>query len=697
MFPTVLPTPSLKLLVFSLACAAQAATAAPQTLPAITVSARGSEEDVKDLPYSVDVIDGTTLQERRELNLEQVLRATPGVNVNSSGGANVSTIYIRGVGALYPMSMDDSSVALNVDGAALSTRHISVSTLDVEQIEIVKGPQGTLYGGMGEAGAVNLNTRRPTRDLEGYARAEYGQQHQFLTEAAVGGPLSETLAGRLALRTSGSNHWVKNVRNDSPLSKPRDISVRGSLLWDWTPHTSVLTSFERHHLRHYGEQLVLMPYGKPATVDMDTGLFDDAKKTVSRGTLHLNHRFDHVRLTAISAYTDAYNISPVVYDSRVQSAMGRGTGAFWNVDEAHERVFTQDLRLGSLPEKDVFWVAGLSYSKAKRSYDTPRNTYGDASAKYRDFDTDRYGIYGEATVPVAERWAVTAGLRYSWIRKVYDGMYHSGGEMTADHRKLDDGFVTGRLGLSYALSSSTTLYGTYARGYNPAGFNDYAAQPADSVPYEAAKTDSFELGFKMANADDSYGLNGAVYLNRVRNNHLLSYDSATYVVNALNADTRSKGAELQGHVRLDNGLAFTAGLSYIDAKITTSVFGIGDGDVQSGNRVPDVSRWNGTLGVTYRQVLPTFLGMSAPSLQARADYQYVSKRAADPQNHFDLDSYHLLNARVGVTSGRAEYYVWGSNLLDEHYDLYGYFAPPTVAYGVPARGRTLGLGVAYNY
>ena len=128
----------------------------------------------------------------------------------------------------------------------------------------------------------------------------------------------------------------------------------------------------------------------------------------------------------------------------------------------------------------------------------------------------------------------------------------------------------------------------------------YTHLPLDSEPYKAAKTDSYELGFKYLSADGRYGLNGAVYLNQVRNNHLLSYDSATFAVNALNADTRSKGAELQGTVQLDNGLGFTAGLSYIDAKITTAVNGIGDGDVKAGNRVPDVSRWGGTLGVTYR-------------------------------------------------------------------------------------------------
>ncbi|SHG69598.1 TonB-dependent receptor [Pollutimonas bauzanensis] len=667
------------------------------TLPAITVHARGSDESAKDLPYGLSVISGETLTERRLLSVEQVLRATPGVNINSSGGANVSTIYIRGVGALYPMSMDDSSVAMNVNGSPMSMRNISIGTLDVDQVEILKGPQGTLFGGMGEAGGINLATRQPTRETEGYARVEYGQDKQFLTEAAVGGALTDSLAGRLAIRGSGSDHWIENSRSGAPLSKPRDLAFRGSLLWDITPDTSALVSAERHKMQHLGEQLVLRPYGKPPIVDMDPSLLDDAKKTVERYALELDHRYTGSRLTAITAFTDTYNIAPVVYDARLQNAMGRGSSEFWNVDEARERMLTQDLRLGSLPQSKVFWVTGLSFSKSDRSYDTPRNTYGNASANYRDFTTERYGVYGEATYPLTDALKLTTGLRQSWDRKTYDGQYHGSGQVTGDHRKLDDSFTTGRVALSYALTPNTSLYGTYARGYNPGGFNDYAAQPADSEPYKSAKTDSFELGFKMESADRRYGLNGSVYMNRVHNNHLLSYDSATYVVSVMNADTRSKGAELEGVWRLDNGLAFTAGLSFIDAEIATTVTGIGDGDVMAGNRMPDVSRWSVALGATYRKALPGFLGLSSPVFDARVDYQYVGSRPADPQNHFDLSAYHKVDMRLGIANGRAEYYVWGNNLLDEQPDLYGYFAPPSVAYGAPARGRTLGVGLSYAF
>lgn len=694
--PLLAPSLLMSVLAIALPARAQSRQDAAM-LPAVTVHARGADEDAKDLPYTVNVIDGIALEQRRLLNVEQALRATPGVNVNSAGDGNQANIYIRGVGSLYAMSIDDSSVAMNVDGSPLPTRHISIGTLDLEQIEVLKGPQGTLFGGLGEAGAVNLTTRRPTREWEGYARAEYGQSRQFLTEAAAGGPLTGTLAGRFAIRVGGSDHWIGNVRNDQPLSKPRDLAFRGSLLWEVAARTSALISAERHRFRHLGALQLLMPYDRPPVIDVIPALLDDNEKTVERYALQLDHDFDRARLSAISAYIDSDYTALQSQDGRLLRAMGRGGNDFWRMNNIREHLFTQDLRLASLPESGVFWVTGLAYAQSTRSFDNPRNSSGSANAAYRDFDTARYGVYGEMTAPVANQLKLTVGLRQSWVRKTFDGNYHGGGAVTTDHRKLDDSFTTGRIALAYAPTPAATLYGSYGRGYNPGGFNDYAAQPLDSEPYKAAKTNSWELGFKYLSADGRYGLNGAVYLNQVRDNHLLSYDSYTYAVSALNADTRSKGAELQGTVQLDNGLGLTVGLSYIDAKIATAVNGIPDGDVKVGNRVPDVSRWSGTLGVTYRHAMPTMLSMAAPVLNARVNYQYVGKRAADPQNHFDLDSYHLLNARLGVANGRVEYYVWGSNLLNQQYDLYGYFSPPSFASGAPARGRALGGGVSYAY
>lgn len=662
-------------------------------LPAVTVTARRATEQARDVPFGLTVVQGEEIEERGLGAVEDVLRATPGVNVNSSGGANVSSIYIRGVGALYPMSMDDTSVAVNVDGSPLTARHISLGNLDVERVEILKGPQGTLFGGLGEAGAVNITTRKPTRHAEGYVRGEYGQEGQHLAEAAVGGPLSEQFSGRLAVQQSGYDYPITNLQTGEPASEPDLLAFRGSLLWDAAPGTSFLASAERQKARHMGENIVLMPYGDKPAMDVSPGIYDDAEKTVERYSLQADHAFNNSQITSVTSYTDGYNISPVVYDALIQRARTGNPAAteYWQVQESQERVLTEDLRLSSLPGAKIFWVGGVSLLHSDRSYDHPRNTYGTANAQFRDFTTKRYGVYGETTVPVIEDWKLTAGLRHTWDRKTYDATYRSAGVESSESEKLNDDFTTGRVGLTYEMTSHANIYGMLSRGYNPGGFQEYTNAPG-TAGYRAAKTKAAELGFKAESADRRLTVDGAVFATEVKDNHLLSYDSVTYAVSAMNADTRSMGAELQGSWHFDNGFTLSGGMSFLDAKIRTGVYGIGDGDVYSGNRMPDIPRWSGNLAIMYSHEVPRFLGLADPVFNARLDYQYVGDRPANPQNSLDLDAYHKIDMRIGIGSGDKELYVYGRNLLDDHYDLYGYFAPPSTSYGAPAPGRVLGVG-----
>ncbi|SEA03728.1 TonB-dependent receptor [Marinobacterium iners] len=670
------------------------------SLPTLTVSARGGNtlEDPRELPFGMTLVSGKEIEERGLMSVEDVLRATPGVDVNSSGGANVSSLYIRGGGALYPMSMDDTSVAVNLNGSPISSRHISLGNLDVESIDVLKGSQGTLFGGLAEAGAINITTRKPTRQLEGYLRGEYGQEGKHLVAGAFGGPLTDQLSGRIAIQQSSFDYPITNLQTGDPVSEPDLLAVRGSLMWDVTPDTSVLVSAERQKARYMGENIVLRPYGDKPVMDVSPDIYDDSHKTVKRSSLQIDHEFDAGQFTAVTSYTDGFNTSPVVYDRLIQISRTGNPNAteYWQVQESHERVLTQDLRLSSLPGADTFWVGGVSLLHSDRSYDNPRNTYGTSNAQFRDFTTKRYGFYGETTLPLARDWTLTAGLRHTWDSKTYDATYHSGGTVVGESESLDDHFITGRVGLTYALTPEVNVYSMFSRGYNPGGFQDYANAPG-SASYRAATSESAELGFKYSMEDLRLTMNGALFYTDIEDNHLLSYDSSTYAVSAVNADTRSMGVELQASWQFDNGLTLSGDVSYIDSKITTDVFNIGDGDVHAGNRVPDVPRWSGHLALTYQRQISPFLGLSSPLLNARLDYHYQGTRPADPQNSFDLGAYNKIDMRLGLGSGNSEWYVWGRNLLDEHYDLYGYFAPPSTHYGAPAQGRVLGLGVNYTF
>lgn len=661
-------------------------------LPVVTVTARRGEERARDIPFGIGVIDGEVLEARRQQTLEDALRSTPSVNVWSDGSPHSANILIRGTGSINPVSTDDGSVALSIDGVPMSMRNLSLGTLDVTRVEILKGPQGTLFGSNSRAGVINVTTNRPTRHLEGHVRAEYGQDHQHLEEAVVSGPLTDSLSGRVAIRNSGSHHWVENARTGGPLSKPRSQMFRGSLLWEDGPGTSALLVAEREAARRSPGLTVLRPYGSRPAMDVTPGLFDDNEKTVERYSLTLNHDLAASRLTSVTAYTSFDTDFVGGYDARAMQAMFGVPMESMQRSMMDGNTVSQDLRWSSLPGVAMFWVAGANLSRMERTFDQVYLANGFGAD--RRYETNSQAVYGELTYPLTDVLKVTAGARHTWDRKSYDATY---GGTVPDSRRLRDDYSTGRVALSYALTATTNVYGAWSRGYESGGVSDYPTQPADSVPYKPAVSNAAEVGFKMESVDGRFALNGAVFLTRVGDDHLLGFDPASFATATVNADTRSRGAELQGEWRFTNGFSLAGGVSYIDAEITSSVTGVSGGDVSKGNRSPDVPKWSGTLGVAYTRGLPAFLGLSSPRLNARLDYQYVGARAANPQNHFDLKRYQKVDMRIGVVAGATEVYVFGSNLLNEQYDLYGYAPSPTVFVGAPARGRTLGIGLRHDF
>jgi len=569
--------------------------------------------------------------------------------------------------------------------------------VEVERVEVFKGPQGTLFGGLGEAGAVHISTRKPTREFEGHVKGEYGQHAQYAVESAVGGPLTDTLSGRFAVLQSGYEYPITNLQTGGPVSKPDTRAWRGQLRWDVSASSSALLTAERQRLRHMGENIVLHPYLGHPVMDVTPGIYDDSRKTAGRYALQFEHQLANSRITSITSWVDAFNTSPVVYDKLVNGALGGSNSEYWQIQQSRERLVHEDVRWSSLPRADIFWVVGLSAQHSERSYDHPADTYGSSNAQFRDFTSKRYGVYGETTYPLRQDWNITFGLRHTWDRKTYAATYRAMGGETFEQHRLNDHFMTGRLALSRAMTPATTVYASLARGYNPGGFNDYGRQIGDGLPYRASHTSTLEWGVKSAAAGQPYTLGAALYANHVKDNHLLSYDNLSFAVATVNAHTRSQGMEMDASWRFANGLTVSGALNYMDATIRNALPGIGGGDVHAGNRIPDIARFSGSLALDWQRALPAFMGLHAPRLHAHLAWQYSGRRAADPQNSFDLSGWHKIDMRLGLANKNMELYLWGRNLLDKHYDLYGYRATPQATYGAPSLGRIIGIGARVQF
>lgn len=679
----------------------------------IVVVARRVEESARDLPFSVTVLGGDTLSEQRLPTLEDALRFSPGVEVNSYGDSQQTSFRIRGVGSLQKVSSDDSSVAISVDGLPQSIANATLNMVDVERVEVLRGPQGTLFGRNSEAGAINIITRRPTDIFEGFVHAEGAEQNQYLVEGALSGPLAENLSGRMALRASGSDSQLINVRTGDPATKPRDYTGRLSLLWEPTSETDMFVSYEHQLLEGRASKYVVRPYTDPPLISSPPGT-DDEEKTIDRLTFSVDRDAGMFSVAAVAGitWTDYYNEGNQYDGILFNDILLPGFGipdAFRRI-ESEEQQNSLEFRIGSGSESPFFWVLGTNFYTSDRSndqrdtYDNYRPTATTNADVDRAFETRTSAIFGEVTYPILEDLNITAGLRQTWEEKTYSAVWRasatnpSGIQYGTDSGVINDSYVTGRLGLSYAMTPNLNIYSMYARGHKTGGFQDYGTNPGlgqSDLPYQPADVDSYEVGFKFEGMDGRFRLNVAAFFNEVTDDHLLVFDPMTFAAVAENFDTETKGVEVEAYWRVLDSLTLNSAIAYTEAEITRVPASSASG-ASVGNPVPDSPEWNISFGVEHRAQLGADW-----DLTTRLSMQHVGERSADPQHSFDLDPYDIVDLRVGVGNSAWEFYVFGDNLLDEQYDLYGYYWPSFgfggAETGTPSRGRIFGAGLQYDF
>lgn len=686
-------------------------------LDAITVTARHVEEDSKRLPMTVNVIGREEIVQQRSNSLEEALRLVPGVDLQSYGDTSNTAIRVRGVGALNKVSRDDSSVVLYVDGMPQPVANSTLGTLDLERVEVLKGPQGTLFGKNSEAGVVQVITRQPGFVPEANVRLEYGENNQTLVEGAATLPLHDDLTSRFALRYQGSEHPVDNRHDNQPLSEPETLVGRGTLKWLATEFTEATLTLSHQRMRNHAAAMVLRPYGSSPVMGVEPGLTDD-DKDVSQAVLNLQVDLDGMELTSVTGLIDSEDraVTSMYEELIYEKLIGMSPPPADRSIETDEQSFNQELRLSSLPGNALFWVTGLHYLQSDRGISTselndtfyPSNPFN--AEIERDFDTESFAVFGETTLPLTEQLSLTAGLRHTWDEKQYRDYWKANtthpdaGLERHDKQKLTDDYTTGRVALGYQLNADNNLYASYSRGYKSGGWSDHGTNIASGeqdVAYQAASVKAWELGWKNEALNGRLLVNAALFHTETSKDHLYTHDPTTFAITVENLDTRSRGAELDLQWKVSESFSTNVALSYTDAEVVDVPAGNVSG-IEKGYRVPETARWNGAVAVDHQYPLK-LAGLSGASLNSSLSWRYVGDRAAGPKNELDLPSYQLVNARVGFSWNQLEVYLWGNNLLDDQYDLYGFYYPAMVpggtdaALGAPAEGRLLGLGVSHAF
>ncbi|MDB5434965.1 MAG: TonB-dependent receptor [Phenylobacterium sp.] len=733
------------LCAFGLA-ATTAQAAEPSTVGELVVTAQKRAENLQDVPIAITALSGQQLKDLHVTNILDLNGLSPSLSIKTDDNAANPKIFIRGVGLNDFNPNTATPVGIYVDGVYIGSPLAQMGQFfDVDRIEVLRGPQGTLYGRNTTGGAINVVTRRPTQSFTGDASVEYGNFNTVNVEGGVGGPLIKDV---LAFRLAGAGTWddgfmLNRLTGDHGNNQDR-WSLRGSLLFTPTPNLDVLTEVRYGQsgggsIWAYNRSLVPQtaaatgPDGFCAPGFYTSGQctnvagYANTSSNLNQGDYHLQGK-DKVRtfgaaVTANWRLGDVSLVSVTGYDSAhrndVEDTDAAPTDIITADYLARQSVLSEELRLQSEGEGPAKWVVGVygsydylwnhSYYDILRMFrdPTPENPSGADIANsigifgwpYKQVTTS-YAVFGQVDYKLTSRLTGTLGLRYSADRKKFE--YTSNAEngafvfFTVDETKTF-GSLSGKVGLQYQISDTANVYATYNRGYKSGGFfGGQATDPALVAPYRDEKVNAYEAGAKSEWFDHRLRANVSAFYYDYKD--LQVYDlvlvgaiTEQIFTNASNAKMYGFEAELTAAPVEGLTLQFSAATLHANYENFHSL----SGDF-SGNTLPNAPKVSLTAMAQYQwQAL-------GGNMRIEADATYRSKIFFDTRNLARLSDpgRTFVNARLGWSppDKRYELGLWGRNIFDETNisDII-----PIEGLGFDAfsmgRPRTYGVYLRYDY
>ena len=500
--------------------------AAPAVLEEIVVTAQRREETLQESSLSIQVLSGEELAQAGVAHSSDLNRLIPGIQV--AGGGNAAQIYIRGVGDFAASPLSNPAVAVNLDGVYISRpQGVNGSFYDLARLEVLRGPQGTLYGRNASGGALNLITNRPSLEaVNGYVSVGIGNYDLVHAQGAVNVPLGNTLAVRAAANVIERDGYLSDDSNDEDTKAGR---VR--LLWEPSKSVSLLLNADVAEEKGKGPGYVQLPL-PPGTDPWLSGSSDQSNAILAStppigflvapiGTdtfrdntfwnvsAELDWDFGPATLTVIPAYRDA-EISERNYPAGLRNT----------IPESTSEQTTLEVRLGNSAD-ELKWVAGAYYYKEDQVAEQQifQGILQDNTINYVP-ESESYAAFGEATVSVIDRLRLIAGLRYTEEQRTVSGTIYTNSPASAPpgaplpflletfggDRTFSE--TTWKAGVEYDITPDNLLFFTAGTGFKAGGFNQ-TVPPLDT--YEPEELLAYELGSRNRVLDGRMQLNFEVF------------------------------------------------------------------------------------------------------------------------------------------------------------------------------------------
>ncbi len=699
------------LLASAISAAAEESGASALAIQEIIVTARKMEESLQDVPISITAFSAEEIEAHGIKSLEDLGPSVPNFDLTRGQGYSVETsISIRGITTRDTAAGFDPTVAVILDDVYIG-RAIGFNTtlLDLERIEILRGPQGTLQGRNVVGGAINLTTSRPGDEFHARAKASYGRFNTYSVGGVVSGPLQPgVVAGKLAVSRGEGDGAAQNVDLDEDQGGTETTALRGQLRFTPSPNLEILLTADYTTDDIVDQGLDTDPnptITKPSKLLRDRKYGGDfansSERDVYGGAANVYYDFANgMRFTSITSYRGFELDSELDQDAGANIANGGGIIVHSRASREQDQ-FNQEVRLQSAEGQSLRWLVGAYYFHENLDtlgagifgpYIPGVGALGSFNTSDGTVKTADYAVFGSLGFDLSDRLSVTVGMRYDNNKRdlditesiAFDGFlppplpgypptpyvalsaanplpdsFATVVPLATHEASVHDKEPTGDVTLSYSWTDDVSTYLKYSRGFKGSGFNAQFSYGQAGGIVDPEFVDSYEIGLRSTLLDRRVRFNATGFYMEYSDQQLVDYiigPAGITFITRNEPKTEVHGAEIELVAVLAEGLDLFAGLGLMDAE-----FKAGNNKGNTPFNSPDMKL---STGLQYIRPIGDNLELFLFGSASYSDDYYTNDNNI-PLSH--QQSYWMLDARAGVQSadGRWSVRVYGQNLLDE--------------------------------